>query len=390
MARILELDDFGFFSILYATHAVAFAFFNGAIIEGFLVLSSGRFKGDLLYRNLVYRLLALYVLFLSTIFLTIYSLFGIISILNILSLLFASIFINLAYFIRRALQIDGQAYASALFSGLMFLIFCSFLWLSDYYVFSSINSTFMIFGSSNLICCLLFYKVIQIPFKPINYQDSLSRYKEHINYSKWVLLTAIVIQGASQGYIWLIGAQLSLADLGIYRALFNIVMPISMLCTGLSLTCVPMLSSKHTDGDTLGYKKIFINIIFCSTGIALILYTVIWFYGSWILNIVYANNFSDYTNMLNILALGAIVTIIVNPFNDYSKSIEEPSRILYAYSTAAITTFTVGYYLITKYALIGAAWGFVLTNISFGIILIAYYCLDMKSSVVDYFKSKSS
>jgi len=388
LARVLDLSEFGLFSILYAAHTVAFSFFHGVVIEAFLVLSSGRYIEDSLYRNLAYRLVLLFILLLTVIFLAIYTMVSIVDFWQILSLLYASILINVAYFIRRTLHIDGQADVGAVFSGVMFLMFCLLLWAFHYKEMASITSTFVAFGTSNLICSLIFYRRMNISLQSINYRNSVSRLKAHIKYAKWVLLSAFVIQGASQGYIWIIGVELSLADLGVYRAIFTIVMPIALVCTGISLTCVPILSAHYASGDIIGFRKCFRNVMFFSIGVAFLLYTVIWFFGGWLLDIVYAKKFSEYTEMLNILALGAIATILANPFNDYSKATERPSRVLAAYVAAAITTFTIGYYIIIKFTLLGAAWGFVLTNISFGLVLLIYYLVDQYAPVKAQFKAK--
>ena len=390
MARALELSEFGYFSILYAIHTFVFAIFNGAIFDGFLVLSSGRYNNNWLYRNLVYRLLALCLIALIIIFLVIYTLFNNITIWNILSLAYASIFIILAYFVRRALQIEGKAYLSARLSGLMFLIFSFLLWQCYLKDISSINIIFLVIGSANFASCIVFFRYIEIPLRSTHYKNLASKLKKHIHYSKWVLLTAIIIQGASQGYIWLIGFELSLSDIGVYRAILNVIVPISLLCTGMSLTCIPLLSAKYSSGDITGFNRIFRNIVFFSIGVACILYNIIWFYGDWLLKFLYADNFSSHTEMLNILALGAVLIVIFNPLNDYSKSVEQPSRVFNAYLGSAITTFTLGYYLIAKYTLLGAAWGFVFTNLIFGIVLFMYFCFDKKLLIYDYFKSKSS
>lgn len=353
-----------------------------------MVLSSGRYKGDSLYRNLAYRLVLLFILLLTVIFLTIYLMVSIVDFWQLLSLLYASIFINVAYFVRRTLHIDGQADVGAVFSGIMFLIFCLLLWTFHYKEMASITNTFVAFGTSNLICILIFFRRMNISLLSINHRNSVSRLKTHIKYAKWVLLTAIVIQLASQGYIWIIGVELSLADVGVYRAIFTIVMPITLLCSGLSMTCVPILSAHFASGDIVGFRKILRNVMFFSIGIASLLYTVIWFFGGWLLDIVYAEKFSEYTEMLNILALGTIATILANPFNDYSKAMERPSRVLVAYFVAAITTFTIGYYIIIKFTLLGAAWGFVLTNISFGLVLLIYYLVDQSAPVKAQFKAE--
>ena len=388
LARVLDLGEFGLFSILYSAHTVAFAFFNGVVIEAFMVLSSGRYKEDWLYRNLAYRLVLLFILLLTVIFLTIYMMVSIVDFWQLLSLLYASIFINVAYFIRRTLHIDGQVYVGAVFSGVMFLMFCLLIWAFHYKEMASITSTFVALGTSNLICSLIFFRGMNISLLSINHRNSVSRLKTHIKYAKWVLLSAIVIQFASQGYIWIIGVELSLADLGVYRAIFTIVMPITFVCTALSLTCVPIFSAHFASGDIVGFRKVFRNAMFFSIGVAFLLYTVIWFFGGWLLDIVYAEKFSEYSEMLNILALGVTATIFANPFNDYSKAIERPSRVLTAYVAAAITTFTIGYYIVVKFTLLGAAWGFVLTNISFGLVLLIYYLVDQSASVSAQFKAE--
>ena len=195
MARALELSEFGYFSILYAIHTFVFAIFNGAIFDGFLVLSSGRYNNNWLYRNLVYRLLALCLIALIIIFLVIYTLFNNITIWNILSLAYASIFIILAYFVRRALQIEGKAYLSARLSGLMFLIFSFLLWQCYLKDISSINIIFLVIGSANFASCIVFFRYIEIPLRSTHYKNLASKLKKHIHYSKWVLLTAIIIQG---------------------------------------------------------------------------------------------------------------------------------------------------------------------------------------------------
>lgn len=90
-------------------------------------------------------------------------------------------------------------------------------------------------------------------------------------------------------------------------------------------------------------------------------YIVTYFFGNYLISLIYGNKFSEYTSILNILMIAGVFVYlsIVNGYTMTSIKIIKAQVPMFLF--LLILTIICSWYLIPKYALVGAAWVSVIT-----------------------------
>lgn len=360
-ARTQDKETYGIIVLSFSILTFMMGIQNAFILEPYSVFGSGKyglvhedyfaymFKRQLKV-NLILTVLALIAVLLLYVFiprLCDSSMYG---------LIFSLSFILTGQFIRRKFYILRKSDKAFIMS----LIYSITTLLLLYVLFITKNLTglliFMILGFAWLVAIIFILRNEQSIFRSSNFIINHPEYaREHWNYSKWVLMTALIFQVSSQGYYWILIGILSSSNVADYRSAQNLIAPIDQLLIAISMVLLPILSS-HSQNiskfNSIMKKRMVVTIaIIFFYGIIVILF------GKQFLNLIYNGKYDNSYGIMIILCAAIGISAVGNIYNDGLKAKENSKSVFWGYMFGAITTGIIGIPLVKYYGVVGAAYG---------------------------------
>ena len=252
LARTQTKEEYGLFALSYSVYALLLALYSATILEPFMIYGSGRYRERfaeylrlMIWSNMVIGL-SLTALLLLTCWL-----------LSLVAPLFASralwglaltaAVILSGHLLRRAFYLQRQAPFAAKTSFVFFITVACLLWLAAKMSYLDGFSVFVILAVGWITAGAMFGKKLALgkPEKPF-LQIEPRYWREHWNYTKWVLATAVVFQFTTQAYYWLVAGFLSAKEAGELRAMYMLVSPMDQMFIALSFLVIPALSARRS------------------------------------------------------------------------------------------------------------------------------------------------
>ena len=266
-------------------------------------------------------------------------------------------------------------YATLLFLGLITLRLAG--WVSSF-------SAFLLLGIAGIIstCIMLF---ITRRSRPVSAPRSMDRslLLRHWKYGKWVLGETVMCSLTGPMYPLLIAFFAGLEQAGAFRAILNLVLPLSQVLAALALLLLPWMAKVYVKSGSraLASKTVMLVGIFLALAIGYILPTV--GAGSLILTFFYGD--SEYQASLWLLpyfGIVAVLSAVAVPLAIALRVAERPDQTFWAKTASASITITVGIYLATVMGMKGLVLALVVSTFM-GTLLLGWFSRILWKSTTD-------
>jgi O-antigen/teichoic acid export membrane protein len=375
LARTQTKEEYGLFALSYSVFAFLLGLYYAAILEPFTVYASGRYRERFSeYLRLMVRSNSILCALLTGILLSICLLLRwiapqLLSRASVGLALTAGILLS-GYFLRRIFYVQRQPLFAAM-SSLVFLIVvsCS-LWIlakgqriDSLTVFLALAVGWIAAGVA-LARRLQFGKSTQsfLAFEP-------GYWREHWNYSKWVLATAFVFQFTHQGYYWLVGGFLSAAEVANLRAMYLLVGPVEQVFIALSYLIVPALSARFAAKEMGSFFSLWKRYSLGTLAISSLYALVVRIVGRPLVHLLYAGKYDGLAPYLFCLTLVPLVMWVGGTMGHALNSVEKPHFVFWAYVSSGAATFLLGIPLVIRFGLWGAVYGMLVSAATYTIAL---------------------
>jgi O-antigen/teichoic acid export membrane protein len=385
LARVQTKEEYGLFALSYSAFAFLLGLYYAAILEPFTVYASGRYRKRFsAYLRLMARSNAILCTLLTGILLSICLLLRWIAphLLSRASFglaLTAGVLLS-GYFLRRIFYVQRQpAYATA--SSLVFLIVvsCSLWGLAKAQRIDSLT-VFLALAVGWIAAAVALGRRLQFGEPTQSFLASEPRYwKEHWNYSKWVLATAFVFQFTHQGYYWLVGGFLSAAEVANLRAMYLLVGPVEQVFIALSYLIVPALSARFAAQEMGSFFSLWKRYSLGTLAISSLYALVVRIVGRPLVHLLYAGKYDGLAPYLFCLTLVPLVMWVGGTMGHALNSVEKPHFVFWAYVSSGAATFLLGIPLVIHFGLWGAVYGMLLSAATYTIALAISFLLRFRN-----------
>lgn len=375
LARTQSKEEYGLFALSYSVFSFLLGLHYAAVLEPFTVYASGRYRERFSeYLRLMTRATAGLCLLLTGLLLLVCLVVS-----KVAPQLYSRALLGLAvtagvllssYFLRRVFYVQRQPELAAKSSLVFFLTVASVLlfmaWahrINSFTVFIALASGWILAGAA-------LGRRLQFGSPSQSFLELEPHYwREHWNYSKWVLATAFVFQFTHQGYYWLVGGFLSAAEVANLRAMYLIVSPVEQAFIALSYLMVPALSA-HYAGKRMGdffslWRRYTLIVLAASASYALVLRIV----GRPMVHLLYGGKYDGLAPYLFVLTLVPFVMWIGGTMGHALNAVEKPQFVFWAYISSGTATFLGGIPLVIHFGLWGAVYGMILSASAYTIAL---------------------
>jgi len=373
LARAQTKQEYGMFALSYSVYLFLTSLHNAAILEPFTVYGSGRYRERFSeYLRLMMRSNTLLGLLLATILLLIWLiLLWTAPQLTTRALLGLALTVGVllwGIFLRRAFYVQRKAILASMSSTVFFISVALGLWLTKKAHWLDGFSVFVILALGWIVAGAGFGGKLQFKNSKTRFIDLEPGYwREHWNYSKWVLATALVFQFTTQGYYWLVAGFLSAKEVGELRAMYLLVSPIEQILIAASYLIVPALAAHYAANRMGSFLSLWKRFTLAALGVTGLFTIAVWLVGKSVTHVLYAGRYDGLAAYLFVLALLPVVLWIGNAMNLALNSVEKPRFVFWAYLTSAAATFLGGVPLVMRFGLWGAVYGMLFSGVTFTI-----------------------
>lgn len=371
LARAASKLEYGSFALLYSVFTFLSGLHNAAILEAYTVYGAGKYGEERLgYRNFIltahFRFCLAITGLLAVAATLLFRSGDHTNATTVAGLAFAITFLLSATFFRRTYYLNWESLRVATMAVLMFVAVCVGLALLR--TFDCLNgfSVFLTLGSAALLAGTFFFRHYPYRRHPAFLTAIPNYWREHWGYAKWVMATAVVFQFTNQGYLWLVGAFLSVEEVGELRAAQNITLPMLLAFSSASHVVMPIMAKRFNQDGMAGVIPFFWRTLALMTGLGLGSTLLLWAAGKPIMDLVYSGKYTDAAGLLYVLGLVAVALAIGNVLNDALKASLNPKAVFKGYIAGSVTTLLLGVPLVLKGGLMGAAWGMLVSAIAYG------------------------
>ena len=397
LARVTSEGEYGSFVLVYSIFTFLAGIHNALLLEPFTIFSSGKYRAHFEdYLQLALRInitsgiiLAIFLLIIASAF-SVYnqnifvpSIYGLA--VSILFLLSGSLF-------RRVFYVELDAASAALISIIFFIVVVIGLAILVKAEILTGFSLFLLLTIGWVVASPVFIWRHKFNAGSKRFlENNVYYWREHWNYARWVLATALVFQLINQGYYWIVAILLNVDDVARLKAVQNVVLPMTLLFGSITLTILPRMSLSFHQNSISGLRIIVFKMIKPMLFIAVIFFALILIFGKELLDLLYSGKYTNSIKLLFIVALNPIILCVGNMYNDALKAMEQPKWVFFAYVFGGGVTIIMGIPMVFYSGLSGAAWGTVLSSLGY-MILLAYgfhYGARLKSEKMSEHKSES-
>lgn len=373
LARTQTKEEYGAFALSYSAFTFLSGVHNAAILEPYTVYGSGRYRERFsAYLRLMTLGHALLCLLLSGIVLLACLLLwriaphrasrAFVGLGLTVGVLLSGLFLRRTFYVRR------QPALAARSSVVFFVTVALALWVAMRTHLLDSFSIFLILAVGWIVAGARYAgKLLSSQTQETFLQGEPGYWDLHWNYSRWVLITALVFQLTTQGYYWLVAAFLSVKDVGELRAMYNLIAPADQVFIALCYLVLPAMSAhyamKRMDNLFSLWKRFELAMLAGSGLFAL--GVRIW--GNQLMHVLYAGKFDGLGSALFVLALLPLVMATGNTMALALNAAEKPKLVFYGFFAGGIATFVMGIPLVNYFGLSGAVYGMLLSGAVFSV-----------------------
>jgi O-antigen/teichoic acid export membrane protein len=366
LARWQQPQEYGAFSVAFATFLFLSGIYGGLILEPVSILGPSRFSEN----KASYLSDQLWLHFLITIPLAIIFGLCILFLQNPLlraafvAASFALPFMLLTWLARRIYYSNHQPFGAVLSSilySIVLLMGLAVIWKSETI---TITLIFTIMAVAGFVSGISYFwvefrkrKNYVLPIIPI--QDVI---RAHWDLGKWIVVAAVFSLAADQSPIFFIATLLSLDDVGRFKAVQNFVLPIIQVEAALSLIGLPILAREFGTKNLVNFRYFGKLILAAMTSASVTYWIAIWYWGNSLAKLVYGNQYSVHSSLI---ALYCIVPVLIGLYSVFFMSLRAIQK-TQIYLINGVVSLLIGvpssYLLTSSYGLFGAILGLIITH----------------------------
>jgi O-antigen/teichoic acid export membrane protein len=377
LARTQTKAQYGMFALTYSVFSFLAGLHNAAILEPYTVYGSGRYRARYSgYLRVTARNHAVVGLLLTGGVLGACLAFmwtapalesrALIGLGLTIGILLSGAFLRRAFYLQR--EADFAAKTSLVFLGVV----AGGLWLAWKARRLDSFSVFLILALGWIAAGACYAKRLHWGESSEGFREAEPHYwRDHWNYMKWVLATALVFQLTTQGYYWLVAGILSVGDVAGLKAIYLLVAPIEQVFAALSYVVLPMMSAHSAANRPGSFVSLLKRYSAASVGATALFALLIRAAGRPVMHVLYAGKYDDLASLLFTLALLPVVMGVGHAMNNALKALEKPRLVFFAYACSGAATFLGGVPLVRHFGLRGAVYGMLLSGATYSAALAA-------------------
>jgi O-antigen/teichoic acid export membrane protein len=371
LARTQSKEEYGLFALCYSVFAFLLGLYHAAILEPYTIFGAGRYRERFSeYLRLAARSNAILCLLVSgVLLLTCVGLWRIAtpaSLRALAGLALTAGVLCTSHLLRRVFYLQQQPALAAKCSVVSFVTVAALLWLAVRAHLLTSFYAFLILGLSWIVAGASFGSRLRWGATTKKFLEHEPHYwREHWNYAKWVLATAFVLQFTTQGYFWLVGAILSLKEVGELKVMYLLVAPVDQIFIAMSYLFIPALAARYAAKRTAAFLHLWKRYALATVGVTGLFAVSIWTLGKPVMHLLYAGNYDGLASHLFVLALLPLLLGIGNTMNNALIASERPRLVFFAYVSSAAATFLGGIPLVVHFGLWGAVYGMLLSGVTY-------------------------
>ena len=373
LARWLIPTEYGAFAVAYTIFIFLTTFHTSMLNEPMLVFGPGKYR----YRISTYLRVILmghwiFCLILCTLFFLTYLAllhFTRSPLTNLfLGLSLASPFILFQWLMRRACYIELQPRLAA-FAGFcyMALTFIGALSLRYFESLGPTTTLFIMAIGSLFSGLLIFFKLEVHSNLEINREFILNVLRDHWRYGRWASGTSALAWIPGNLFMLFLPVWWGLEASAAYKAILNLILPMTNATTALVVILLPVLVSKKENPN---FGRIVINVSGLIVLAATIYLLLLCVYGETIVYFLYKGNYSEYVGLLWLTGLIPIMGGLIAISWCALQALEVPNKIFLAHVTSSGVALTIGLLFVHAWGVRGAILGLLTAYIVTGTILV--------------------
>ncbi len=368
LARWLSPSEYGAFAIAFSLFLLLSLLHNALILEPMNVIGivhyRGRIPSYLMSTAWIQTGISIGLALLLTLLAAGMGFNGSSLTPSLFSLAIATPFILLFWFLRRLCYLEIRpelALRGSVFYTLFLLLGIVGMW--QYHLISPFNAFLVMAaasGGASVVFSLLFHSSLKgLPLETPNLSQVKGVMVRHWSYGRWIIGSSLVGWIASIIYTPLIGAFVGLEEVGGFRAMENLLLPMDQTLTALTILLLPWFSKQRGEQGSQDLKKTVINTGAVIASLTCAYVAVILMTGGWITRTLYGGEY--YSAFLNLLPyLGGVVIIrgaFLVGFGVALSAAERSDILFWSALGGAVITLTLGVFLVWYGGILGAAVG---------------------------------
>ncbi len=388
LARAQSKEEYGLFALSYSIYALLLALYHAAILEPYTIYGSGRYRERFSeYLRLMVRSNAV-----ISLLLTVFLLLTCLLLSRIAPQLVSRAFWGLAltagvllssHLLRRGFYLQRQPVFAAKTSFVFFIAVAFGLWLGAKSGWLDSFNVFLILAVGWITAGAVFGRKLSFGEPKQKFLQVEPLYwREHWNYSKWVLATAVVFQFTTQAYYWLLAGFLSAKEAGELRAMHLLVAPMDQVFIALSFVALPALSARYAAKDMGKFIYLWKRYVLVTLGVTGAFALAVRMIGKSVMHVIYAGKYDGLAPILFVLALLPVLMGVAGTLNNAVIATEKPKLTFYAYVCGGATTLLAGIPLVMYFGLWGAIYGMLLSGATYTAALALAFGLRLRSQVI--------
>ena len=220
-------------------------------------------------------------------------------------------------------------------------------------------------------------------------QNLVAVWRENWRFGRWILGASLADWMVVDLYPIMMAGLISFAATGVYQTLQNLVAPIHVLLRAIDTFVTPILARVY-DQSGLGQVKRSLKLILVLGGIPVIgLLLVVLFFTPQLLYLLKGDTYLPYADGIYLMALFYLFMFINRPLQMVFRGVRQGKQVFLANILAALSMFSVGFWLINRWGLYGAIAGQALNAIIISIVLLIAWVRFIKRDLMESSQERS-
>jgi len=232
---------------------------------------------------------------------------------------------------------------------------------------------------------LLFKNII----KPLKNEKSIKiDFLEIIRYSWPISISSILIMVMGQIDYIILGIYHQTADVGVYRIYIQIAVLLKLVLGSMARIYKPVISELIPQGKGQEIKEVYIRVSKWVLSITLLGFLIVLLYGDKVTGLLFTDAYAVYPSALILLALGTLINSAFGPEGMTLEAYGNTKLVMVNSLVALIINIGLGFLLVPKYGIVGAAIATAATMSISGLLglLEIYYLYKMQPFSLDTLK----
>ncbi len=265
---------------------------------------------------------------------------------------------------RRAHYLETRPDLAVLTSSLHLVLLAAFTAMLWYAKRLTATSAFLALGAAGALAGVFSLGRLGIDLvpKPQDWRESSQVAREHWDFGRWLLPSALFFPLLSQVQIVLCAQMLGLGEAGVLRGLQNPILPVIQVVSALATLAIPMLARDFGSGDqAVMYRR---GVIYTGamTLVAVVYEIAVLATGNLWDRLLYGGKYAEFDWLMPVLGIVPIATAVATGCSVLLRAIHRPELTTVTHVAGGIFGLIASYFLIARYRLPGAVYGLVASH----------------------------